>query len=77
LRFESNGFAAKACAALTGIHAFFQTASLLSLLTTTVFNRTKRLVLWVKLVVLEARLRPVEHLDMDVEIGCRSSWMCE
>jgi len=27
LRFESNGFAAKACAALTGIHAFFQTAS--------------------------------------------------
>jgi hypothetical protein len=32
---------------------------------------------WVKLVSLEARLRPVEQLDKKVEIGCRSSWMCE
>jgi hypothetical protein len=32
---------------------------------------------WVKLVFLEARLRPVEQLDKEVEIGCRSSRMCE
>jgi hypothetical protein len=32
---------------------------------------------WVKLVVLEARLRPVEQLDKEVEIRCRSSSMCE
>jgi hypothetical protein len=32
---------------------------------------------WVKLVSLEALLRPVEQLDTDVEIGCGSSWMCE
>jgi hypothetical protein len=31
-------------------------------------------IIWVKLVVLEARLRPVEQLDKDVEIGCRLSW---
>jgi hypothetical protein len=29
---------------------------------------------WVKLVFLEARLRPVEQLDREVEIGCRLSW---
>jgi hypothetical protein len=33
--------------------------------------------LWVKLECLEAQLRPVEQLDMDVEIGCESSWMCD
>jgi hypothetical protein len=42
-----------------------------------VFNRKKWLVLGVKLDSLEARLRPVEHLDKDVEIGCGSSWTCE
>jgi hypothetical protein len=26
--------------------------------------------IWVKLVFLEARLRPVEQLDREVEIGC-------
>jgi hypothetical protein len=31
---------------------------------------------WVKLDSLEARLRPVEQLDKEVEIGCRSSGMC-
>ena len=46
-------------------------------LATKVFNRTKRLILGVKLDSLEARLRPVEHLDKDVEIGCGSSWKCD
>jgi hypothetical protein len=32
---------------------------------------------WVKLVFLEAQLRPVEQLDREVEIGCGSSWMCD
>jgi len=31
----------------------------------------------VKLDFLKARLRPVEQLDTDVEIGCRSSRMCQ
>jgi hypothetical protein len=31
----------------------------------------------VKLDSLEAQLRPVEHLDTDVEIGCGSSWTCD
>jgi hypothetical protein len=31
----------------------------------------------VKLVFLEARLCPVEQLDMEDEIGCRSSRTCE
>ncbi|MFT4809450.1 MAG: hypothetical protein ACI9LX_002799 [Paraglaciecola sp.] len=30
----------------------------------------------VKLDFLEARLRPIEQLDREVEIGCRSSGMC-
>ena len=29
---------------------------------------------WVKLDSLEARLRPVEQLDTEVELGCRLSW---
>jgi hypothetical protein len=32
---------------------------------------------WVKLDSLEAQLRPVEQLDKEVEIGCRSSWRCQ
>jgi hypothetical protein len=32
---------------------------------------------WVKLEFLEARLRPVEQLDREVEIGCRSSGTCD
>jgi hypothetical protein len=31
----------------------------------------------VKLDFLEARLRPAEQLDKDVELGCGSSWMCD
>jgi hypothetical protein len=46
-------------------------------LATKVFNRTKRLILGVKLVALEAQLRPVEQLDREVELGCGSSWMCD
>jgi hypothetical protein len=42
-----------------------------------VFNRTKRLILGVKLDSLEAPLRPVEQLDTDVELGCLSSGMCD
>ena len=44
---------------------------------TKILNRKKWLILGVKLDSLEALLRPVEHLDMEVEIGCRSSGMCD
>jgi len=45
--------------------------------TSKVFNRKKWLILRVKLESLEAPLRPVEHLDKEVELGCISSWMCQ
>jgi hypothetical protein len=32
---------------------------------------------WGKLDYLEAQFRPVEQLDKDVGIGCRSSRMCD
>jgi hypothetical protein len=34
-------------------------------------------ILKAKLEFLEARLRPVEHLDKEVEIECRSSRTCD
>jgi hypothetical protein len=41
-----------------------------------VFIRKKWLIIGVQLDFLEARLRPVEQLDKEVELGCRSSGMC-
>jgi hypothetical protein len=41
-----------------------------------ILNHKTWLILGVKLEYLEAQLRPVEQFDKEVELGCRSSWMC-